>query len=314
MAIPRNLSGFYYFPGCIATSIFVATLASGFCSLFSNLLTVIFAPMELSGIKLIAADMDGTLLDAGGELDKDFYSLFGQLKRHGILFAAASGRQFFNLRNKFSPVSEEMAFIAENGSYLSYKGRDIFVQAMDPSITKELIRMARKIEGTYIILSGKKKAYIENTNPEFMHHVNIYCDRREVVTDLLQVEDDEFLKIAICDFRGSENNSFHYFSHLQDRLQVKISGKIWLDLSHLLANKGTALEMLQKDRGITANETMVFGDYLNDLEMMQQAYFSYAMENAHPDIKKVSRFRAKANTENGVGIVLAELLNQFSNA
>ena len=45
---------------------------------------------------------------------------------------------------------------------------------------------------------------------------------------------------------------------------------------------------------------MVFGDYLNDLEMMVSAYHSYAMENAHDDLKKVARFRAKSNDENGV--------------
>ena len=45
---------------------------------------------------------------------------------------------------------------------------------------------------------------------------------------------------------------------------------------------------------------MVFGDYLNDLEMMLSGYYSYAMENAHEDLKKVARFRAKSNNDNGV--------------
>ena len=54
---------------------------------------------------------------------------------------------------------------------------------------------------------------------------------------------------------------------------------------------------------------MVFGDYLNDLEMMESAYYSYAMENAHEDLKKVSRFKAKKNTENGVVEKIKEVLN-----
>jgi HAD superfamily hydrolase (TIGR01484 family) len=75
---------------------------------------------------------------------------------------------------------------------------------------------------------------------------------------------------------------------------VKVSGSIWLDISHKLANKGRAMELLQKKYSITTEQTMAFGDYLNDLEMMQQAHYSFAMENAHPDIKKQPALWRKA--------------------
>ncbi len=254
--------------------------------------------------------MDGTLLDAEGKLNADFYSLFEQMKQRGILFTAASGRQLFNLQNKFQPIKDDMAFIAENGSYVVSKGEDIFIQAMDPVTVKDLIIRARQIPNTDIILCGKKTAYLENTAPEFMQHVNLYYDSQQVVADLTKVEDDQFLKIAICDLGGSEKNSLQYFKDMQDELQVKVSGYIWLDLSHKLANKGTALKILQQRYNITSDETMVFGDYLNDLEMMQEAYFSYAMENAHADIKEVSRFQTKSNIHNGVGLILNEMLKQ----
>ena len=65
-------------------------------------------------------------------------------------------------------------------------------------------------------------------------------------------------------------------------------------------NKGLAIKEIQDKLGISYEETMVFGDYLNDLEMMDYAYHSYAMENAHDDLKKVSRYIAKKNTEDGV--------------
>ena len=53
---------------------------------------------------------------------------------------------------------------------------------------------------------------------------------------------------------------------------------------------------------------MVFGDYNNDLEMMQLSHFSYAMGNAHPNIKNIARFETKSNDEEGVETVLEELL------
>lgn len=263
--------------------------------------------MTLTDIKLIATDMDGTLLNSKKELNPVFYNLFDKLKQRQILFAAASGRQFFNLQKEFSIIKDEIIFIAENGSYVVYKNRDVLVQAIDKDTVHHLISIARKIPDAYTILCGKQQAYIENTDARFMEHVDMYYDKRLVVDDLLEVEYDEFLKIAICDFKGSEQNSYTWFKHLENELQVKVSGSLWLDLSHRLANKGRALKVLQQELNIGFNETMVFGDYLNDLEMMKEGYFSYAMANAHPDIKEAARFMAASNDEDGVIKVLEEV-------
>jgi Cof subfamily protein (haloacid dehalogenase superfamily) len=268
--------------------------------------------MDLSKIKLVAADMDGTLLNARHELSPDFYPVFDKMKAKGLLFAAASGRQFFNLLNCFESIRDEVIFIAENGSYIVYKGEDILVQAMEKDVVKEQLLVARKIPGAYTILCGKKRAYVESRAPRFIENVEMYYYKYEVVDDLLKVDDDRFLKIAICDLAGSEKNSYTFFRQRQDELQVKVSGNIWLDLSHKLANKGRAIEVLQKKYGISIDETMVFGDYLNDLEMMQQASFSYAMENAHPDIKNAARFLTKSNEAHGVTEVLRQMLDQMN--
>ena len=87
-----------------------------------------------------------------------------------------------------------------------------------------------------------------------------------------------------------------------------VSGKLWVDINNKGVNKGYALEKIQKDENISFEETMVFGDYLNDLEMMGKAYYSYAMENAHDDLKKVSRFIAKSNNNNGVVEAIKEVV------
>ena len=70
-----------------------------------------------------------------------------------------------------------------------------------------------------------------------------------------------------------------------------------------------AIKEIQDLLGIDFKETMVFGDYLNDLEMMESAYHSYAMENAHEDLKKVSRFKThKNNDEDGVMHQIKEVI------
>jgi hydroxymethylpyrimidine pyrophosphatase-like HAD family hydrolase len=94
-------------------------------------------------------------------------------------------------------------------------------------------------------------------------------------------------------------------------VKIKISGPNWVDLSHPNANKGFALNALQKHLGVSPEQTMVFGDYFNDLEMMEQAHFSYAMANAHPEIIKKAQYKTLSNSEFGVETVLKELLKQL---
>lgn len=265
--------------------------------------------MSFSDIRLIATDMDGTLLNSKHELSETFLPAFRQLKEQGIIFVAASGRQYYNLLKTLDSVKDEVIFAAENGSYVVFKDEEIHIQAIDPETVSNLIRTARTITRTYPIICGKKKAYVESAEPEFIDHLKLYFERYEIVEDLLQVTDDQFLKFTLCDLAGSEANSYPHYNDLEDTLQVKVSGPIWLDISHKQANKGVAMAVLQEKFGISFEETMVFGDYFNDLEMLQKGYYSYAMANAHPDIKKVARFMAKGNDENGVVEVLTTLLD-----
>ncbi|MDB8792389.1 HAD family hydrolase [Romboutsia sp. 1001216sp1] len=250
-------------------------------------------------IKLIATDMDGTLLNNNNEIHHDFIDVFEKLQEKDIIFAAASGRQYFNLLKRFEDVKDKMMFIAENGTIVVYKGEEIFINSLDRNIAKELVNIGRNIENSNVILCGKNSAYIESTDEEFIKEVEKYYEKYEVVKDVNEIEDD-ILKVTICDFNGAQENSNKYYDDYRDDLQVSISGKIWLDITNKGANKGMAIKALQEKMGIDFNETMVFGDYLNDLEMMEAAYHSYAMENAHDDLKKVSRFIAKSNDDNGV--------------
>lgn len=262
----------------------------------------------MTDIRLIATDMDGTLLNSKSELDASFFTLFSQLRAQGILFAAASGRQYYNLTKYFDAIKDDMFFVAENGSYVMHRDQELYVQSLELSIARQMIEIARNIPNTYIILCGKKKAYVESNVPKFWDQVTRHFEQYELVEDLTTIEDDECLKISLCDFDGSANNSYPHFKPWEQELQVKVSGGIWLDVSHKLANKGQALKVLQECYGIMPEQTMVFGDYLNDLEMMRQAHHSYAMENAHPAIKEAARFQAKSNDEKGVFEVLNKLI------
>ena len=259
-------------------------------------------------IKLIATDMDGTLLKSNNEIQDGFYDVFHKLKEKDIIFAAASGRQYYNLLEKFKGLDNNMMFIAENGTFVVYRGEELIVNSLDKEIALELIKVGRTIENSYIILCGKNSAYIESRDERLIEQTEKYYARYEVVEDLTKVEDD-ILKVTICDFSGSEGNSNKYFDDYRDKAQICVSGEIWLDMMAKGVNKGLAIKEIQENLGIKHEETMVFGDYLNDLEMMGSAYHSYAMDNAHDDLKKVARFIAKSNDECGVVQAIKESLN-----
>ena len=259
-------------------------------------------------IKLIASDMDGTLLNEKDEINEEFFDVFNKLKERNIIFAAASGRQYYNLLKRFERISDDIMFIAENGTFVVYKGEEIVVNSLDREIAKDLIKVARTIDNAFPILCGKKSAYIENTDERLIEQTKKYYERYEIVDDLTKVDDD-VLKVTVCDFSVSELNSNNYYREYWDKLQVTVSGEIWLDITSKGVNKGVAIEKVQEILDITHKETMVFGDYLNDLEMMGKAYYSFAMENAHDDLKKASRFIAKSNNDNGVVEAIKEVVN-----
>ena len=250
-------------------------------------------------IKFIATDMDGTLLNSNNEIHADFYPMFQSLKEKDIIFAAASGRQYYNLLERFKDIKDDMMFIAENGTFVVYKGKELIVNSLEKNIAKELIEIGRTIPNSYVILCGKNSAYIESHDERLINQTAKYYERDKIVEDLTSIDDD-ILKVTICDFNGSENNSNNYFDEYRDKVQITVSGEIWLDIVAKGINKGVAINEIQNLLNIDYKETMVFGDYLNDLEMMSSAYHSYAMANAHDTLKKAARFIAKSNDENGV--------------
>ncbi len=254
-------------------------------------------------IRLIACDMDGTLLDDEDTVHDEFWPLIDQLHARGIVFCPASGRQYYNLLERFDAIADEVIFIAENGTFVVRNGIELSSECLDAHVARELVGVARDINarggnvGT--VLCGKASAYIERTDEAFVTEVEKYYHRLAVVADLTTVSDD-ILKVAIYDFVSSEQVSAPAFAAYTDTHQVVISGLHWLDVMSATANKGTGLRRIQQSLGVTRDQTMVFGDFLNDLEMMDEATYSFAMANAHPALVARARFGAPLNTENGV--------------
>ena len=90
-------------------------------------------------IKLVASDLDGTLLFKGAQsLPEEIFPLIRQLKKMGILFVAASGRQYANMKKMFRPVVDDMAFISENGGLAVYNEKVLYQDSFEQELVREI--------------------------------------------------------------------------------------------------------------------------------------------------------------------------------
>ncbi len=263
--------------------------------------------MDLSKVKLVVTDLDGTLLNSKHEVSNNFFQLYDNLKNH-IHFVAASGRQYHSMSSKFKPILDDITIVAENGGITMQGDKELLFTDLSVENTQQLIPLIRKLNDGYAVLCGKESAYIETEDQDFISLFDEYYSKYKIVKDLSEVSYDAILKIAVYHFKSSEKYLFPALKHLEDEMKIKVSGQNWLDISHINANKGFALEQIQRNMEITKAETMVFGDYNNDLEMLELADFSFAMKNAHPNVKKVANYSTKSNDEQGVEMVLERLL------
>jgi Cof subfamily protein (haloacid dehalogenase superfamily) len=266
--------------------------------------------MDLSPVKLVVTDMDGTLLNSRHEVSPRFFQLFEALSARGIQFAAASGRQYESIAIKLTPVLDQLVVIAENGGLVRHQGRELLSTPLNRELRDQVLRQLERIPGTHTVLCGKDTAYLKPPTPEFERQLKEYYGAFEYL-ERLEGFPGEIMKIAVYHFESSERYIFPEVQPFESQLKVKISGMHWVDISDPLAHKGHALEFVQKQLGISPETTMAFGDYNNDLEMLGKAKYSFAMANAHPNVLKTARYRTASNDRGGVESVLGELLAQL---
>lgn len=261
-------------------------------------------------IKLIASDLDGTLLQNGAqELTPRAIELIHRLTQKGIHFVAASGRQYDNERLVFHKIRDEISYIAENGSLCIHQGKVISKGIIPDDLARRILDEIKKKPGYEIVVSRQDACYIEDNDPAFVDHiVNVMNNTTKIVDDVRNVE-GPILKIAIANMTSHDLGE--YLRHLKDmfapEIKVVTSGHIWIDFIIPDCNKGTALNHLLNLFKVKPEECVVFGDQYNDIEMLELAGKSYAMSNAAPGVAA----HADCVTDS-VEDVLEEILSSLS--
>ncbi len=262
-------------------------------------------------IRLIATDIDGTLLPEGTtELDPHMYEVIRRLKGKGIRFAAASGRGYASVSRLFEPVLQDITILAENGGYAQDGDKVLFCKALDESIVRDVLEYAREEDSLkFYMIAGPREQYTECKNETFIQWMKqgYGVDFRQV-EDLFQIAEDKLMKVALFFEGDAAAQAPKLRKIVGNRANVTASGDHWVDVNALEADKGKGLVALQTYYGVQKEETMAFGDNMNDIPMLLAAGESYAVEEARPEVIKAAGKVAGKMREGAVLQVLEELL------
>lgn len=259
-------------------------------------------------IKMIATDMDGTFLDSEKRFDPEFIDIFYKLKEKNIKFVIASGNQYYRLFQKFIPLSEQMYFIAENGSFIAEGTRELYCNIIEKDDVEKIKGLLAGYNELLVVLCGRKGAYILEKNYQYKDEIKkYYCNYRFV--ESFDDINDNIMKIAVYDPNDKLDIVFNEIgSKLPDNVKTVTSGNNWVDIQNNDINKGIAMRFLQAIYEIEPDECMAFGDQMNDYELLKQVKYGYAMANAVEPIKEIAYGIADTNDRQGVLSKIKEIL------
>lgn len=259
-------------------------------------------------IKWIVLDMDGTLLDSQKNLPLRFFELKEQLEKLGIKFILASGRQYARMREVVSPLEDDFIYISDNGSIVYENRERILGVTIDDQLSQQIIQTSYdKMNVHYVINSLAGAHFLKNIDQKIETVFNEFYSQRFFVDNFDDIKD--IVKISFYheddNFDGSEHlNKYH------DQVNITHSGPTWLDVVDKDISKGIALTTIAKSHNVDLSSVIVFGDAMNDADMLAVAGFPIIMENADKRLKDLGYYETKSNDEDGVVLVLEKLVEK----
>ena len=261
-------------------------------------------------IKLIATDMDGTFCDQNKKWSPKFKDVFYQLKEKGILFCAASGRQYMSLYNEFYPMSDDMLFIAENGGYVAHGKKCLKTFEIKKELMTYILEKLSIIEDLMLIPCGAKGAYTLEKNKQYEYEIKKYYAAYSFISSYDEI-DDAIVKIAIYDPEYKISRYLDQInSFMTDDLKIVTSGFEWMDITNNHVHKGNGMALFQELFNVSKDECAAFGDNMNDYELLTSVTYSYAMENAVQPIKDIAYEVIGHHNDYAVITKIKEILNQ----
>ena len=244
--------------------------------------------MQIHGKKIttIVSDLDGTLLGEKREPDAAVFSLIAALRRCGIAFVAASGRQYKNMRRMFAPMAMELPFICENGSLVVKADETLYQRCISRELAFALLEDMLALPGVETIASSDRELYAPASRKDFIRLMNESLKLETRAIEDYSMIPGEINKLSVWWPGGIPEKEERWFHDKYDAsLQVTDSGNGWLDFTAAGADKGTALRRLAELEGFSLEETLCFGDSENDIPMFRACGISYVMETGREHVK-----------------------------
>ncbi len=289
-------------------------------------------------IKLIASDMDGTLLNNDLVVPEENINAIKEAQKAGIEFMIATGRGI----NEALPLLEKYhlhpAYITLNGAQVFDENEKVQVELpLNLGVSHQIISTLRKYKLYFEmvtnqgIFSNSKVQRINNIanlitnlNPDtpFKLAIALSSARLELMKIQYVKDYDELLaRPAISIFKIIAFDSNHpnnlisvkeaLLNEFNSQIIITSSSKVNIEINDIHAQKGIALKKYADKKGISSNEIMTLGDNINDTTMIQYAKYSVAMENAVDSIKKIANYITARNDQAGVARAIKKAI-QFN--
>lgn len=259
--------------------------------------------------KLIAADMDGTLLNNKSELTEKTIETVKKLIKKGGIFTISTGRPVQGLKTVIEKLELRGPMITYNGAMLimAEDSRVVFHKKLEDTDAAMILDMGRRLNTTMAVWSDNK-LYVNEMNDR----VNDY-KKISGVEPIVIDKDDEIIKQGITKilWYDTVENVNKYLVMLKD--YVKHTAKFctskptFIEFFNSGVSKAEGICKLSEMYNIKTDEIIAVGDGYNDLEMIQAAGLGVVMANAPDDLKKLADYIAPSNEEDGV----AEVIQRF---
>lgn len=164
-----------------------------------------------------------------------------------------------------------------------------------------------KIPGVTPIVCAVDSAYMRHTSVDIEEQGHMYYHHLTFLKDLSQCPElDRTVKVALyIDDKRAEEVIDQI--RLSERVRPAVSGTDWIDINNRTVNKGSGIRLLQERYHISRQESMAFGDYMNDYAMLESCGESYAVANACEEIKRIAVHETASNDDDGVMRILRKL-------
>ena len=286
-------------------------------------------------IKLIASDMDGTLLNHNHKIPKENVKLINFAKNQGIEFVVATGRAYYEALPALNEENINCDVISFNGGIVYDKNGNII--SITPMLPKDLyytIEILKSFDISYQLYTKNTiyttsietdiNAYIDlirsNGYEPDVEHLRAEAQQKLEVGYITEVENIELYLnekenppikiIAISNDISKLENAAKLLSE-NTSISVTSSGANNIEIMHKNATKGEALKEIAKIYGINLENAVAIGDNLNDQAMLDIVGYSVAMKNGNIKLKEQAKYvTEKTNSEGGVADTIFKLIEQ----